>query len=118
MLDDKLYNCAVAIKSGIVLGVVPKSYLPSYKEFYEQRWFACAEVAHSKEIEVLGRTVQFGNDLLFHTDSVEGLSIAVDVCEDLVGRDSAQLPGCPERCHADRQPVGQQRIGRQVGIPS
>lgn len=83
VLDDKLYNCAVAIKSGIVLGVVPKSYLPSYKEFYEQRWFACAEVAHSKEIEVLGRTVQFGNDLLFHTDSVEGLSIAVDVCEDL-----------------------------------
>ncbi|MFA7339830.1 MAG: NAD(+) synthase [Candidatus Obscuribacterales bacterium] len=83
VLDDKLYNCAIAIKSGIVLGVVPKSYLPSYKEFYEQRWFACAEVAHSKEIEVLGRTVQFGNDLLFHTDSVEGLSIAVDVCEDL-----------------------------------
>lgn len=83
VLDDKLYNCAIAIKGGIVLGVVPKSYLPSYKEFYEQRWFACAEVAHSKEIEVLGRTVQFGNDLLFHSDSVEGLSIAVDVCEDL-----------------------------------
>ncbi len=83
VLDDKLYNCAIAIKGGIILGVVPKSYLPSYKEFYEQRWFACAEVAHSKEIEVLGRTVQFGNDLLFHTDSVEGLSIAVDVCEDL-----------------------------------
>ncbi len=83
VLDDKLYNCAIAIKGGIVLGVVPKSYLPSYKEFYEQRWFACAEVAHSKEIEVLGRTVQFGNDLLFHTDSVDGLSIAVDVCEDL-----------------------------------
>lgn len=82
-LDDKLFNCAVAIRAGIVLGVVPKSYLPNYKEFYEQRWFAVAEVAHSKEIEVLGRTVQFGNDLLFTTDSVEGLSIAVDVCEDL-----------------------------------
>jgi len=82
-LDDKLFNCAVAIRAGIVLGVVPKSYLPNYKEFYEQRWFAVAEVAHSREIEVLGRTVPFGNDLLFASDSVEGLSIAVDVCEDL-----------------------------------
>jgi NAD+ synthase (glutamine-hydrolysing) len=82
-LDDKLYNCAVALRMGVILGVVPKSYLPNYKEFYEQRWFACAEVAHSKEIELFGRTVPFGNDILFSTDSVEGLSIAVDVCEDL-----------------------------------
>jgi len=83
VLDDKLYNCVVAIRAGIILGVVPKSYLPNYKEFYESRWFAVADVAHSNSIEVLGRTVNFGSDQLFSTDSVEGLSIAVDVCEDL-----------------------------------
>lgn len=82
-VDDKLYNCAVAIFRGSILGVVPKSYLPNYKEFYEQRWFACAEVAQSKEIALFNTPVPFGNDLLFTTDSVAGLAIAVDVCEDL-----------------------------------
>ena len=87
LVEDRLYNCAIAIKGGKILGVVPKSYLPNYKEFYERRWFSPAEDAVCKEITVrindLAQTVPFGTDLLFVADDLAGLVVGVEICEDL-----------------------------------
>ncbi|MDE0142334.1 MAG: NAD(+) synthase [Caldilineaceae bacterium] len=67
--EDRLFNCAVVIYSGQVLGIVPKTYLPSYREFYETRQFSAARHAIGREVQFLGRTVPFGNDLLFRAVS-------------------------------------------------
>ena len=82
-VDDKLFNCAAVICRGKILGVVPKSYLPGYKEFYEPRWFSPAGAAQSTEIELCGQTVAFGTDLLFKATDVNGVIISVETCEDL-----------------------------------
>lgn len=82
-VDDKLYNCAVAVSQGRVLGVVPKTYLPGYKEFYEPRWFAPSSVAKAREVRLFGAAVPFGTDQLFTTESLPGLVIGTEVCEDL-----------------------------------
>lgn len=84
-LNDKLYNCAVAVSRGRILGVVPKTYLPNYKEFEEKRWFAPSTATQVKEIQLFGVMVPFGIDQVFTTDSIPGLVIGVDICEDLWG---------------------------------
>src|SRR5262249_51332674 len=81
--DDQLFNCAAVLHRGRVLGVVPKSFLPNYKEFYEPRWFTPAATARSREIVLHGATVPFGTDLLFAATDVEGLVVGVEICEDL-----------------------------------
>ena len=63
--ENRLFNCAVVIYRGQVLGIVPKTYLPSYREFYETRQFSAARHAVGGEVRFLGRSVPFGNDLLF-----------------------------------------------------
>jgi len=77
----RLYNCAVIIQAGNILGVVPKSYLPNYREHYEKRWFAAAEHNQQKSILLAGQTVKFGTDLLFRL-SPQCL-FGVEICEDL-----------------------------------
>lgn len=78
-----LYNCAVAIQRGRVLGVVPKSYLPTYREFEEHRWFRPGtEVKPGAEITLAGERVPFGTDLLFEADAVRDLVVGVEICED------------------------------------
>src|SRR6516164_527816 len=62
---NSLFNCAIAISDGMVLGVVPKQYLPNYKEFYESRWFSPATGREPVEIDLAGRRLPFGIDLLF-----------------------------------------------------
>ena len=64
-----------------MLGIVPKSHLPNYQEFYEARWFSPASEAVSSTLELLGDTVPFGTDLIF--ESASGLAIAAEICEDL-----------------------------------
>ncbi len=64
-IEQKIFNCAVALNSGHLLGVIPKTLLPSYKEFYEDRWFTSSMDARSDLIELLGERVQFGTDILF-----------------------------------------------------
>lgn len=79
---NSLYNCAVVVENGTILGVVPKSYLPTYGEFYEKRHFAPA----SEEIGVMeidGASVRFGKKLLFIDANYLPLKIAVEICEDL-----------------------------------
>lgn len=82
-LDRKLFNCAVIINSGCILGVVPKTMLATYKEFYDDRWFAPGTEAISNVIELAGQRVPFGTDLLFQLKGVESATIGVEVCEDL-----------------------------------
>src|SRR5262249_34300622 len=82
-VDDQLFNCAAVLHRGRVLGVVPKSFIPNYKEFYEGRWFTAAATARSREIVLNGATVPFGTDQLFDATGVEGLVVGVEICEDL-----------------------------------
>ncbi len=81
--DNRVYNCAVAIHRGEVLGVAPKSFLPAYREFYEARWFAAGHSQTAATIEVAGLEVPFGNDLVFRAADVPGLAVHVEICEDM-----------------------------------
>ncbi len=82
-VDDQVFNCAAVLHRGRVLGVVPKSFIPNYKEFYERRWFAAAATARSREVILGGVAVPFGTDRLFSAADVEGLTVGVEICEDL-----------------------------------
>jgi NAD+ synthase (glutamine-hydrolysing) len=83
VVDSRLFNVAVAFCGGAILGVVPKSYLPNYKEFYERRWFAPASHAQSCEVRVCGQTVPFGTDMLFAAEDADSLVVGMEICEDL-----------------------------------
>ena len=78
----KLYNCAAVVMGGQLLGVVPKTNLPNYGEFYEGRWFTPAPAA-AGVIPLLGQQVPFGADLLFCCREVPDYRLAVEICEDL-----------------------------------
>ena len=78
-----LYNCAVTICGGQVLGVVPKSYLPSYREFYERRWFTPGLGVEGRTIELLDGPAPFGTDLVFAASDYPGFVLGVEICEDL-----------------------------------
>jgi NAD+ synthase (glutamine-hydrolysing) len=79
----RVFNCAVIIHRGAILGVAPKAYIPTYREFYERRHFAPGDDQRGQTIEVAGWRVPFGPDLLFRATDLEGLVIAVEVCEDM-----------------------------------
>src|SRR5262249_8084904 len=77
-----LFNCAVVVAGGRILGVIPKTYLPNYREFYEQRYFAPGNAAPA-EIELLGmRGIPFGNRLLFQVDQHPSFRFFVEICDD------------------------------------
>ena len=80
---NRVYNCAVVIHRGAVLGVAPKSFLPTYREFYEARWFASGEDQRGETITVGGESVPFGRDLIFRSTDVPGLALFVEICEDM-----------------------------------
>lgn len=82
-LDNQLFNCGVAIQSGRILGAVPKTYIPNYKEFYEQRWFASGTKALSDSILLCGQQVPFGPDILFEADEDSSICFGIEICEDL-----------------------------------
>ena len=83
---NRLYNCAVVVHRGRVLGVVPKSYLPNYREFYEKRHFASGAGCAATEIALPGvrggEAVPFGTQLLFQAGDLPGFVLAVEICED------------------------------------
>ncbi len=79
----RLLNAAVVVQGGVVLGVAPKSYLPTYREFYERRHFAPGDDRSGSTIEVCGATVPCGPDLLFRATDVPGMVLHVEVCEDM-----------------------------------
>jgi NAD+ synthase (glutamine-hydrolysing) len=79
----RLFNAAVVIHRGRVLGVIPKVHLPTYREFYERRQFASGHGVVAEEITVAGQRAPFGTDLLFEATDVRGLTVGVEICEDM-----------------------------------
>lgn len=85
-IDGQLYNCAVCIFSGKICGIVPKTIIPNYNEFYEMRWFSSAEQLQKNEISATDAgisgdyTIPVGNDIIFEAD---GVKIGCEICEDL-----------------------------------
>jgi NAD+ synthase (glutamine-hydrolysing) len=82
-VDHSLFNCAAVVQRGRLLGIVPKTYLPNYGEFYEARQFNPADHAQSRELRLLGQNVSFGAELLFEAQGLAGLKFHVEICEDL-----------------------------------
>jgi NAD+ synthase (glutamine-hydrolysing) len=80
--DGRLYNCALAIADGQLLGAVPKTYLPNYREYYEKRWFASGLNIKQQAIAVGGIEVPFGTDLIFASNQLPGFRLFVEICED------------------------------------
>ena len=81
-VGNSLYNCGVVVSDGRILGIVPKQFIPNYKEFYESRWFSSAGGKEPKEIDFGGQVVPFGTDLLFCAEGT-ALVVGVEICEDL-----------------------------------
>ncbi|HEX7053468.1 MAG TPA: NAD(+) synthase [Burkholderiales bacterium] len=82
-LDGRLYNCAALIARGRLVGVVPKTYLPNYREFYEARQFTPGDAARAQEIALAGQRAPFGTSLLFRHARLRELVVHVEICEDL-----------------------------------
>ena len=82
-VGNRVYNCAVVIHDGVILGVVPKSYLPSHREFYERRHFGPGDDQHGDYVELGDQQVPFGTDLLFAAADLADLVIHVEICEDM-----------------------------------
>ncbi|MCH4025363.1 MAG: NAD(+) synthase [Acetobacter fabarum] len=80
---NSLYNCAVVLHRDRILGVVPKSYLPNYREFYEKRHFAPGAAVRGQSMRLGGQDVPFGVDLLFTAQDVPGFCLGVEICEDM-----------------------------------
>jgi NAD+ synthase (glutamine-hydrolysing) len=81
--EGKLFNCALVIYRGRVLGITPKTYLPNYREFYEKRQFTSGRDAVSREVRFLGERVPFGSDIIFDATNVVDFSLHVEICEDV-----------------------------------
>jgi NAD+ synthase (glutamine-hydrolysing) len=84
-VGNSLYNAAVVLSQGKILGIVPKQNIPNYKEFYERRWFQPADGSEPSEIEIRGGRVPFGIDLLFECPGIETepIVVGIEICEDL-----------------------------------
>ena len=109
----KIYNCAVVIAGGQVLGIIPKSYLPNYREFYEKRWFAHGRNCRDLWIAVNGEEVPFGTDLIFSASNLSGFIFGVEICEDFWAPNppgtQAALAGALILCNLSASPI---TIGR------
>jgi len=80
--NGRLYNCAVVIRNGRIVGVVPKSFLPNYREYYEKRWFASGVGLEGLDITVAGQLAPFGVDLVFVARNTPDFIFHVEICED------------------------------------
>lgn len=78
-----LYNCAAVVQKGKILGIVPKSFIPNYKEFYEKRWFKSGLNIKDRTTRILGQDIPFGTDLIFCDDKNNEFSFGIEICEDL-----------------------------------
>jgi NAD+ synthase (glutamine-hydrolysing) len=83
LLDNQQFNCAAVLQNGEILGVVPKTYIPGYKEFYEERWFTSGSNAISDTVELFGKQIPFGTDLLFEAAGQYNVCFGTEICEDL-----------------------------------
>jgi len=79
--QDRVYNCAAVVSQGQIQGVVPKTFIPNYREFYEKRWFTSGAEVLSKSLRIEGQDVPFGVDLIFGCGDT--FSFGIEICEDL-----------------------------------
>ena len=79
---SRLYNCALAISNGRLLGVVPKSYLPNYREFYEKRQFTRGHNCQGLDVTIAGHEAPFGTDVIFAADNLPDFVFGIEICED------------------------------------
>ena len=82
VINALLYNCAIVIQHGTILGVVPKTYLPNYGEFYEKRWFASAQDLNPSDIYMAGSPVHVSSEPVLFTTG-DGVKLGVEICEDV-----------------------------------
>lgn len=80
---QRLFNTAIVIKDGRILGIVPKTYLPNTNEYYEKRWFSSSLILEEENIEILGMEIPFGNDLIFETNEIPNCIFGIEICQDL-----------------------------------
>ena len=83
VVDARLHNCAVVVHRGRVLGAVPKTFIPNYREFYEKRQFASGQQSLATSVRLLGQDVPFGSQLLFEAANIDGFVLHLEICEDL-----------------------------------
>lgn len=81
--ENQLFNTAVVIQKGIILGVVPKTYIPNYGEFYEKRWFASSNNLKRNTISFNQTEVPFGTNLIFKDKENPNIAFALEICEDV-----------------------------------
>jgi len=90
---NKLFNCAAIIAKGKIKGIVPKTAIPTYGEFYEGRWFASGKNIHDAYVNINGENIPFGTDLLFG-DAISQAMLGVEICEDLWVPDKPSSHAC------------------------
>lgn len=78
-----IYNCAAVVSNGSICGLVPKTYLPASQEFYDMRWFTSGNSAIAQYIEMHGKSIPFGTDLLFTGANRASCILGIEICEDL-----------------------------------
>ncbi len=120
--EGRLYNCAVAVSRGRILGVVPKIFLPNYREFYEKRWFASGAGLTGREIALGnalgGARVPFGADLLFAASDLADFVFHVEICEDYWAPTPPSTAGalagawCSAICRRPTSPSARPRTAR------
>ena len=113
---NRIYNTAVVIHRGRVLGIAPKSYLPTYREFYERRQVAAGDDVRGA-IRIGDEHVPFGADLLFTATDLPGLVLHVEICEDMFVPVPPERTGRACRCDGAGEPVWQPDHGRTRGGP-
>ena len=91
-VDGRLYNCAVALSDGKILGIIPKTYLPNYGEFYEKRHFSPAPIKGYKEVSYGGeKSVTFGKNIILQAENDVKFTVGVEICADLWAPESPSV---------------------------
>ncbi|MGZ5261363.1 MAG: nitrilase-related carbon-nitrogen hydrolase [Burkholderiales bacterium] len=91
--NARLYNCGVVISRGKILGVTPKSFLPNYREYYENRWFAPGFGVAGLDVKLAGETAPFGTDLIFAASDLPDFIFHIEICEDFWAADPPSTQG-------------------------
>ena len=116
--NGKLYNVAAALCRGQILGLVPKTYLPNYQEFYEARQFTPGMRVPEQTVIAPGVETWIGTAQLFSCPQAAGLVIGVEICEDLWAPDPPRNGPLPAGGQCAGQPLRQRRGNRQAGLPA
>jgi NAD+ synthase (glutamine-hydrolysing) len=91
--NGRVYNCGIAVSRGRILGVVPKSFLPNYREFYEHRWFAPGAGVTGLDVALAGQSAPFGTDLVFAASDLPDFIFHLEICEDFWAPDPPSSHG-------------------------